>query len=631
VLNHIEQLNGARQALFDPSLWRTAGRTGSSAAVVWYLSSASYFMLNLMQPTVYGVPFMSARYGADGARELMLHNARLLKMLPGAFKGTFAEGQQTLQDRVGLFKDVELRDPADPLTPLAGRESRTTDPITGELVYLNNTRSEYGEFERGEIDLNHLTFLSETRKQGAFGSTFYEAPDEFTSIPEGPDQQTVGEMAGNLSETVQSTGRQTLDWMVSRTSAMAEHIEYVNRRAVVDAVYKLETKKAPDAPMTADRIAELAGIADELTYQVNVDYSAANRSLMHQTAGPLLLFTSFGFHFAYQTWRSFRAMFAPGATPEFTRKQGAGVFLGLVGVHMAISGLQAGVPQWMQPLISVPIAMADMARDLFGWDDEDEEDQLDQLASLGFWNYAKGWVRENLGDSTADVLFGGVPAVAFGTDLSGRITLNELYTFVDIGGLTEGEDQFKDTIFGLLGPVPAIGAAIHRNYAKLQDQGMSGPMLLETFSPFKVGRDAGRAWKYGTDGLRDRSGKVLMDAEQFDAMDLLVQSAGFSPEEVSAVYRRRDIEYQNKTSIGEERDRIFTRYRQAETSEEKAAANQMRREFNKKYPDFEITNSGLLSSKKSTKEAERDFRRTGGVSRDDRSIADLVERVEGKP
>jgi hypothetical protein len=160
---------------------------------------------------------------------------------------------------------------------------------------------------------------------------------------------------------------------------------------------------------------------------------------------------------------------------------------------------------------------------------------------------------------------------------------------------------------------------------------MSGPMLLETFSPFKVGRDAGRAWKYGTDGLRDRSGKVLMDAEQFDAMDLLVQSAGFSPEEVSAVYRRRDIEYQNKTSIGEERDRIFTRYRQAETSEEKAAANQMRREFNKKYPDFEITNSGLLSSKKSTKEAERDFRRTGGVSRDDRSIADLVERVEGKP
>lgn len=637
VLNHLNELEASRNASFDASVLREFKRHASAGSVVWYLSSVSYFMLNLAQPIVYGAPFMGARYGGGGIKELAANNARLMaRLVPSGVKTTLTSDTQKLQSDMDDFKDVELRDPANPTQSLNGRETTTFDPVTGDRVYLNNTRSEYREFENGEIDLAHLQFLSETRKQGAFGSTFYEAPDEFTRVDD-PAPLDRTELLETGAAEVGRGAKVALDWLVQRTSSMAEHIEYVNRRSVVDAVYKMEKKKNPEAPMTAERIAEIANIADELTYQINVDYSAANRSAMHQTAGPLLLFTSFGFHFAYQTWRSFRAAFLSRGkgTSEFSAKQGSGVFLGLMGIHMALSGVQAGVPQWMQPFVTGLPALVDMGRELFGWDDENEEDELDRMRQLGFWNYAKAWMREEYGDTAADVLFNGVPAAAINVDLSGRMNLNELYTFVDVASLTQGEDQFKDVMFGLMGPVPGIGATILRNAEKMRAEGFSIPSLIEAASPIKVGRDLAKSYKLGTDGLRDRSGKVLLDADQMGMIERVwaatTQATGFAPEQVSSVYRKRDIDYNVKNSIQQERDMIYTRYRRAESTQDRREADQLRRSFNRRYPEFQITAEQLRTSRKSTRESERDFARTGGVSREKRTVLDAVQSVEGEP
>jgi hypothetical protein len=147
----------------------------------------------------------------------------------------------------------------------------------------------------------------------------------------------------------------------------------------------------------------------------------------------------------------------------------------------------------------------------------------------------------------------------------------------------------------------------------------------------KIGRDIGRTIKYANNGMETRAGDTLISAEQMGYIDLAWQSIGFSPTKVADVYRRRDIDYQSKTPIQQERDNIFVRYKRAKTPQDRREADRLRREFNRKYPDFRITNSGLRLSLKSQRENEREFERTGGVAREQRAIFEKVRAIEGEP
>jgi hypothetical protein len=629
ILKHMDDIEQMRRDAFNDTMIKRLKRLGTNVAVVWYLSSISYYALNSAQPVIFGVPFMGARYGASGIKTLMYHVARQQR--------TTFRGAKTVHKSMGprapidYYKSIDLRDPADLATSLGSKATTTFDPLTGEPVYMHNSHAEYDEFFRGDIDLDRLMYLSESRKLGAFGARFFEAPEALTQASDPDNAVTPYEQTVRAAK---STAKGALNAATRVVSHMAEHIEYANRRSVADAVYDMEMKKRKAAGETERlsraEIARIAGISDELNTQINLDYSSGNRSLAQQKMGPLLLFSSFGWAFMYQSWQSFNAM-ARGITDQgFSRKQGTLAFLGLVGTTFAISGFPAGIPQWaLLPLQAVGVTGLDtMLAQMFGLGDDDDEEKA-YLDRMGFWPYAKRWVRMNFGDTTADVMFEGLVGTVLDADLTGRVNLNQGYTFAELPKAFQDEDGLVDVAFDLTGPLPGMFRSVWRNRDKLKSEGMSTALALETFAPLKVVRDAAKAWRISDEGMQDRAGKVILTPEQLDAMDIMVEAMGFTPTMIADVYRRRSLDYDVKGPVQKERDAIFTRYRKAGTPQEKRTVDLQRRQFNAQYPDYHIAIDGLRSSIKETHKTEREFQRTGGVSREKPGLAKLIGEIEG--
>lgn len=637
VIDHVHKLNGQRAASYDAlgSIQSAVSRFGTGAGVVWFLSSISYYALNATQPALLGVPYLSGRYGAKGGVELMTLNAKALKY---SARGMMAAPKALVSraDASGKYgstdyiKTAIMSDPKNPGVPLNGQQSTTFDPVTGKPVILLNTQLEYDQYSRGEINLQFLRFLSENRLRGTLGSAIHENGDAINQL-DNPDS-----IYGKPGEVLTTIGR----GMLHAVGFLAEHIEYTNRRAVAEAVYNLERKERGlmGKALTETQLQEIADAADEMNSSINFDMSTANRSQVQNAAGPLLLFSSYGWNLMYGTWQGMKAMANIGQENRSTeeRRALAGAFVGIVGGHFLIAGVQAGIPQWAQATGSLALwlgdAIVDLMQDVFGVDD-DEEDELDKMRTLGFWDYSQGWVRENLGDTTADLLFNGAVATGMGVDLQSRISLGEGYTFVDAGIPTDKE-QLQQIAFDLLGPLGGLAQALVDGVDQVRTEGASTRLIVEKFAPIKLARDLARASRFGEEGARTRSGNVRLEPDAIGYFDgTLAQALGFTPIEVAKMYKKVNLEYEMGEKMRGQREAILTRFRRLDienTRESRAELRKMVREFNKANPGDAISYETLKRAQKTSAEDEAAYARTGGLKDQNPRITAEINRIIGE-
>jgi hypothetical protein len=636
VIDHVHKLNAQRDASYNNlgSIQSAISRFGTGAGVVWFLSSISYYALNATQPALLGVPYLSGRYGAAGGMELLALNAKAMKY---SARGVMAAPKALVSraDPSGKYgstdyiKTAIMSDPKNPGVPLNGQQSTTFDAQTGKPIVLLNTQLEYDQYARGEIDGQFLRFLSENRLRGTLGSAIHENGDAINQL-DNPES-----VYGKAGEVPMAVGKA----MLHAVGFLAEHIEYTNRRAVAEAVYNLERKDRGLMGKTLSdaQLQEIADIADEMNANINFDMSTANRSQVQNAAGPLLLFSSYGWNLMYGTWMGMKAMAGLGMEGRSTqeRKALAGAFMGIVAGHFLIGGLQAGVPQWAQAPVAAGVAVldvfVDLMQDVFGVGD-DEEDEIDKMRTLGVWTYAQQKVREQLGDVTADLLFNGAVATGMGVDLQSRISLGEGYTFVD-AGIPMDKEQLQQVTFDLLGPLGGLAQSLVDGVDQVRTEGVSTRLILEKFFPVKAVRDLARANRFGEEGARTRSGNVRLEPDAIGYFDgMLAQSLGFTPIEVSKMYKKLDLEYRMNQRARDQRNAILTRFRRLDadnTREARAELRKMIREFNKANPGDAISLDTLRRAAKTSQTDEAAYKRTGGLKDQNPRVTEEINRAFG--
>ncbi len=349
-------------------------------------------------------------------------------------------------------------------------------------------------------------------------------------------------------------------------SFLFHHAEKFNRQVTFVAAYRLarETGAEPTKAYTE---------AVKATYDGHFDYSSNNRPRVMQgnAARVLLLFKQYGQNMVYTLARSAQQSLK-GATPK-ERAEARKTLGGLLVMH----GMAAGALGL--PMVTTLLAAASM----LGGDDDEPWDAQVALQNM---------LADTFGQKPAEVLSHGISRLT-PWDISGRVGLDKLI-FPDIQEGLEGQRLGESAMAAALGPVAGIGINVLKG---LQEMGEGRYQRgLETMAP-SVLRGPVKAWRYGTEGVRDKSGIVVQD--EVDAAELLGQASGFSPSSVrnsfegkSAIVQHDRVLQARRSSLVEQ----FAMAAMARDEEGKAEAREAIAKFNEKNPGRRILPMQLAQS-----------------------------------
>jgi hypothetical protein len=342
-------------------------------------------------------------------------------------------------------------------------------------------------------------------------------------------------------------------------SFMFHHAERFNRQSTALAAYRL----ARESGLNHDD-AYLASV--ELTKAGHFDYAAGNRprAMQGPVAQVVLLFKQYAQNLIYTFTRN-------GIKAFKGDKEAMRTFAGLLVTHAMAAGVLG------LPAVSVLLAAASMA----GGGDDDPWDAEVALRRL---------MADAFGEKAGEVLAHGLSRLT-PWDMSGRLGADHLI-FPDIQEGLQGERAFDAYMTGLLGPVVGIGV----NMAKGMNQIADGQLLRgwETMMPSVV-RGGLRAFRYATEGVKDREGIVLMP--EVSAAEIGGQILGFSPgrprekQEANSAIKSFDARIQRRrTDLVEEYARLVMK------GEDLGPALAEISAFNEKHPSRVIAPFHLMAS-----------------------------------
>ncbi len=376
-------------------------------------------------------------------------------------------------------------------------------------------------------------------------------------------------MAHDLAGIAQGEDRGVM-WklrpIMKGASWLFHHAEKFNRQATFVAAYRL----ARDAGAGHQ---QAYTDAVKATYDGHFDYSSNNRPRIMQgnVARVLLLFKQFSQNMIYTLVRS--AQQSLKAETPAARREARKMLAGLLTMHAMAAGT-LGLPL-VGPLLS--------AASMLGGSDDEPWDAQVALQNL---------LADTFGQKTAEVLAHGLSRLTPG-DISGRVGLNQLI-FPDIQEGLEGQRLAESAMTAALGPVAGIGANVLKGLQGISEgQYLRG---LESMLPSFL-RAPVKAIRYGSEGVKDKSGVVIKDEVDFPA--LVSQSLGFSPSEVRLAYEGKSAIVQHDKALQARRSTLMDQYAMASMAGDedgKIEAREAIERFNDKNPNRAIRPLQLAQS-----------------------------------
>lgn len=349
-------------------------------------------------------------------------------------------------------------------------------------------------------------------------------------------------------------------------SWLFHHAEKFNRQITFVAAYRLAREAG-----AGDKAAYEQAV--QATYDGHFDYSSNNRPRVMQgnVARVVLLFKQYGQNMVYTLVRNAQQSLK-GASPK-ERAQARKALGGLLVMH----GLAAGALGL--PMVTTLLAAASM----LGGDADEPWDAQVALQNM---------LADTFGQKPAEVLAHGLSRLT-PFDISGRVGLDKLI-FPDIQEGLEGQRLGESAMTAALGPVAGIvinalkgGQLISEGHFKLG---------LEAMAP-SVARGPLKAWRYGDEGVRDKSGIVVQD--EVGAAELLGQAAGFSPSSVRNSFEGKSAIVQHDRALQARRSALMEQFAMATMAgdeEGKAETREDIAKFNEKNPSRRILPMQLAQS-----------------------------------
>jgi len=349
-------------------------------------------------------------------------------------------------------------------------------------------------------------------------------------------------------------------------SFLFHHAEKFNRQVTFVAAYRL-ARDAGAEPTKA------YADAVQATYDGHFDYSSNNRPRVMQgnAARVLLLFKQYGQNMVYTLARSAQQSLKGASQQE--RAEARKTLGGLLVMH----GLAAGALGL--PMVTTLLAAASM----LGGDDDEPWDAQVALQNV---------LADTFGQKPAEVMAHGLSRLT-PWDISGRVGLDRLI-FPDIQEGLEGQRLGESAMAAALGPVAGIGINVLKG---LQDMGDGRYQRgLETMAPSAL-RGPLKAWRYETEGVKDKSGIVVQD--EVDAAALLGQASGFSPSSVRNSFEGKSAIIQHDRALQARRSSLVEQFAMAAMAGDEEGKTDARADiarFNDKNPGRRILPLQLAQS-----------------------------------
>lgn len=554
VVNHLKKRDEMGTDL--PDIHRLV-RTGVEGTHFFMLTSPSYWAINYTQPWMVTLPTMAARHGYGDASAAMGQIMKLVtRPLYEQVKTTKGGLATWRKNKRGLTEDA-----FNVIEQVEAHIRANTDKQTGDeyVALLEELR------RRHVIDINVFTELRE-----------------------------------------RAAGKEASGWtrMVDASRIMAHLTEVNNRVLTALSAYQLErTKLLSEGMSEAEAVEGATKYAGDMVSQTQFNYSSENKPPLFQAGGPLggvaplmFQFMQWPQHMYAHLIRNYRGMVEAGV---MNKSEARSALLGLLGTHAAVGGM---VGMMLQP-IKWAFGLTMMALG----DDDEPYTLARALSGESFDHWFSSNTADLFGTRVSTVLSKGVPAGVLGVDLSARMSMGTFY-FVDLRG---------DNPQSVLGSLVASfgGATLNQGikFTRGLSMAMEGDVLrgVEMASP-KMARDLLRAIRYSSEGLVNNAGDTVIDASEMSPYEILVQSIGFQPSEVSQFYSAQNTVKEAESYARDRRASLLESFRNAETAEERRRVRRDIMDYNRGRPAAEkITYSSMFSSIESQREREARFRRYG--------------------
>jgi len=349
-------------------------------------------------------------------------------------------------------------------------------------------------------------------------------------------------------------------------SFLFHHAEKFNRQVTFVAAYRLAREAGADSKAAYQQ-------AVQATYDGHFDYSANNRPRVMQgnVARVVLLFKQYSQNMVYTLVRNAQQSLK-GATPE-ARAEARKALGGLLAMH----GMAAGVLGL--PMVTTLLAAASM----LGGDDDEPWDAEVALRNM---------LADTFGQKAGEVLAHGLSRLT-PWDISGRVGLDKLI-FPDVQEGLEGQRLGESAMSAALGPVAGIGINVLKGVQEMSEGRYARG--LEAMAP-SVLRGPLKAWRYETEGVKDKTGIVVQD--EVDAAALWGQAAGFSPSGVRNAYEGKAAIVGHDRALMARRSALVEQFAMASMAgdeEGKAEARAAVARFNEKNPSRRILPMQLAQS-----------------------------------
>jgi|GEM_PF-1530259 len=396
------------------------------------------------------------------------------------------------------------------------------------------------------------------------------SPDEKAAYDEAVRSGVIDvTMAHDLAGIAQGEDRNVshkLRPVMNAASWMFHHAEKFNRQVTFVAAYRLAREVGADQHQGYQQ-------AVQATYDGHFDYSANNRPRVMQgnVARVLLLFKQYGQNMVYTLVRNAQQALA-AAKPE-DRAAARKALAGLLTTHAMAAGVLG------LPMVTTLLAAASM----LGGDDDEPWDAQVAMQNM---------LADAFGQKPAEVLSHGLSRLT-PWDISGRVGLDRLI-LPDVQEGLEGQRLGESAMAAALGPVAGIGINALKGLQEMSEGRYQRG--LETMAP-SVLRGPLKAWRYETEGVKDKTGIVVQD--QVDAAAVAGQAVGFSPSSVRNAYEGKAAIVGQDRALQARRSALveqFAMAAMAKDEEGKTEAREAIQRFNEKNPARRIQPMQLAQS-----------------------------------
>ncbi|MFG0675873.1 PLxRFG domain-containing protein [Delftia sp. WSY_7] len=396
------------------------------------------------------------------------------------------------------------------------------------------------------------------------------SPDEKAAFDEAVRSGVIDvTMAHDLAGIAQGEDRNVshkLRPVMNAASWMFHHAEKFNRQVTFVAAYRL-------ARETGISQQQAYQDAVQATYDGHFDYSANNRPRVMQgnVARVLLLFKQYGQNMVYTLVRNAQQALTAGKPED--RAAARKALAGLLTTHAMAAGVLG------LPMVTTLLAAASM----LGGDDDEPWDAQVAMQNM---------LADAFGQKPAEALSHGLSRLT-PWDISGRVGLNQLI-LPDLQEGLEGQRLGESAMAAALGPVAGIGINALKGLQEMSEGRYQRG--LETMAP-SVLRGPLKAWRYETEGVKDKTGIVVQD--QVDAAAVAGQAVGFSPSSVRNAYEGKSAIVGQDRALQARRSALveqFAMAAMAKDEEGKTEAREAIQRFNEKNPARRIQPMQLAQS-----------------------------------